>query len=93
MRLAAIGIANRGEQIIKDVYAITAHHNDWRRWHPYDPSITRWPEAEPVPEGMDWDTWLTTAQWHDYNGKYHPGNWRGWFDCHSYRPQVLFRPV
>ena len=20
--------------IIKDVYAITAHHNDWRRWHP-----------------------------------------------------------
>ena len=66
--------------IIKDVYAITAHHNDWRRWHPYDPSITRWPEAEPVPEGMDWDTWLTTAQWHDYNGKYHPGNWRGWFD-------------
>jgi hypothetical protein len=29
---------------------------------------------------MDWDTWLTTAQWHDYNGKYHPGNWRGWFD-------------
>lgn len=66
--------------IIKDVYAITAHHNDWRRWHPYDPAITRYPEAEPVPEGMDWDTWLTTAQWHDYNGKYHPGNWRGWFD-------------
>ena len=25
--------------IIKDVYAIVAHHNDWRRWHPYDHAI------------------------------------------------------
>ena len=66
--------------IIKDVYKIVAHHNDWRRWHPYDVNIKKFPEEEPVPEGMDWDTWLTTAQWHDFNGKYHPGNWRGWFD-------------
>ena len=66
--------------IIKDVYKIDAHFNSWRRWYPYDPAITRFPEAEPVPEGMDWDTWLTTSSWHDFNGKYHPGNWRGWFD-------------
>ena len=66
--------------IIKDVYKIVAHHNDWRRWHPYDVNIKKFPEEEPLPPGMDWDTWLTTAQWHDYNGKYHPGNWRGWFD-------------
>ena len=66
--------------IIKDVYAITAHFNGWRRWHPYDPRIHRFPEAQPVPPGMDWDTWLGTAQWHDYNEKYHNGNWRGWFD-------------
>lgn len=66
--------------IIKDVYSIVAHHNDWRRWHPYDVNIHKYPDAEPLPEGMDWDTWLCTAQWHDYNGKYHPGNWRGWFD-------------
>ena len=66
--------------IIKDVYSIVAHHNDWRRWHPYDKNIKTYPAAEPVPPGMDWDTWLGTAAWHDYNGKYHPGNWRGWFD-------------
>ena len=66
--------------IIKDVYSIVAHHNDWRRWHPYDPNITKYPEAEPIPDGMDWDTWNTVAMYHDYNGKYHPGNWRGWFD-------------
>ena len=66
--------------IIKDVYAIVAHHNDWRRWHPYDPSIIKYPEAEPLPEGMNWDVWLNTAAYHEYNAKYHNGNWRGWFD-------------
>ena len=59
---------------------ITAHFNNWRRWYPYDPAITRYPEAQPIPEGMDWDTWLMTQKYHDFNDKYHPGNWRGWYD-------------
>jgi len=66
--------------IIKDVYAITAHFNNWRRWYPYDPSTTRFPEAQPIPDGMDYETWLMTAMHHDFNDKYHPGNWRGWYD-------------
>jgi predicted dehydrogenase len=69
--------------IIKDVTAVTAFMNGSRRWHPYDPNISRYPEAQPLPEGMtekDWDTWLTTAAYHDFNEKYHPGNWRGWYD-------------
>ena len=69
--------------IIKDVTAVTAFMNGTRRWHPYDPNITRFPEAQPLPAGMtdkDWDTWLTTAAYHDFNEKYHPGNWRGWYD-------------
>ena len=66
--------------IIKDVYKIVAHHNDWRRWHPYDTSLYKYPDAEPLPEGMNWDCWLNTAQYHEYNDKYHRGNWRGWFD-------------
>lgn len=69
--------------IIKDVTAVTAFMNGSRRWHPYDPNISRFPEAQPLPPGMtdkDWDTWLTTAAFHDFNEKYHPGNWRGWYD-------------
>jgi predicted dehydrogenase len=69
--------------IIKDVTAVTAFMNGSRRWHPYDPNITKFPELQPLPKGMtdkDWDTWLTTAAYHDFNGKYHPGNWRGWYD-------------
>ncbi len=69
--------------IIKDVTAVTAFMNGSRRWHPYDPNITRFPEAQALPSGMtdkDWDTWLATASYHDFNEKYHPGNWRGWYD-------------
>jgi hypothetical protein len=69
--------------IIKDVTAVSAFMNGSRRWHPYDPNITKFPEAQPLPAGMtdkDWDTWLTTAAYHDFNEKYHPGNWRGWYD-------------
>ena len=69
--------------IIKDVTAVTAFMNGSRRWHPYDPNISKFPEAQPLPKGMtdtDWDTWLTTAAYHDFNEKYHPGNWRGWYD-------------
>ncbi|MBR4778701.1 MAG: Gfo/Idh/MocA family oxidoreductase [Bacteroidaceae bacterium] len=66
--------------IIKDVYRIDAHFNDWRRWYPYDPNTDHYPEAQPVPDGMNWDVWNGTSHFHDYNDKYHPGNWRGWFD-------------
>jgi len=76
-------IAWKNAGIIKDVTAVTAFMNGNRRWHPYDPNIKKFPEAQPLPQGMteqDWDTWLTTAAWHDFNEKYHPGNWRGWYD-------------
>jgi predicted dehydrogenase len=66
--------------IIKDVYRVDAHMNSARRWHSYDQNIRRYPEAEPLPANMDWDTWLGTAMWHDFNKKYHPGDWRSWYD-------------
>jgi hypothetical protein len=65
--------------IIKDVTEVTAHMNSDRRWHPWG-ALSRYPEAQPLPSTMDWDIWLTTAMYHDYNEKYHPGNWRGWYD-------------
>ncbi|MDR0559825.1 MAG: Gfo/Idh/MocA family oxidoreductase [Prevotellaceae bacterium] len=66
--------------IIKDITAVTAHMNNDRRWHKWDPNIYRLPEAEPIPETLDWNTWLTTAMYHDYNSKYHYGDWRCWYD-------------
>jgi predicted dehydrogenase len=37
-------------------------------------------EAEPVPEGLDWDLWLGPAPERPYNHAYLPFVWRGWTD-------------
>lgn len=66
--------------IIKDVTAITAHMNNPRRWHNWDPKITRFPAAEAIPSTLDWDTWLGVVKHHDYNHDFHMGQWRCWYD-------------
>lgn len=66
--------------IIKDVTAITAHMNMRRRWHGWDPNISRNPPAEPIPSTMDWDVWLSQAQPQGYHKDLHNGQWRCWYD-------------
>ncbi len=66
--------------IIKDVTAITAHMNSSRRWHGWDTNITKYPAGQPVPETLDWDTWLSAARFHDFNKDYVNGQWRCWYD-------------
>lgn len=66
--------------IIKDVTAVTAHMNNVRRWHKWDSNIYKFPDGQQLPKDMDWDTWLGTAAYHDYNEKYHLGEWRCWYD-------------
>jgi len=66
--------------IIKDVTAVTAHMNSSRRWHEWDPNIKKYPSPDPMPEGIDWDTWNMANWYHEYSDKYHRGNWRCWYD-------------
>lgn len=66
--------------IIKDVTAITAHMNNARRWHGWNTDIKKFPDAEPIPETLDWDTWLMARDYHDYNKDFHYGQWRCWYD-------------
>ena len=66
--------------IIKDITAMTAHMNSRRRWHSFDPNMTHFPNGQPIPKTLDWDTWLTTAANHDYNKDYINGQWRCWYD-------------
>lgn len=63
--------------VLDGVTRITAFMNGKRRWHGWD--ITGYP-SEPVPEGLDWDTWLGTRPKTPFSSKLHPGDWRGWFD-------------
>ncbi|MFM2232920.1 MAG: hypothetical protein RJB31_1621, partial [Bacteroidota bacterium] len=64
--------------IIKDVTAITAFMNNGRRWHGM--KVSDFLPAQPIPETMDWDKWLATAQFKDFNKGYINGDWRSWFE-------------
>ncbi|MBI1387178.1 MAG: gfo/Idh/MocA family oxidoreductase [bacterium] len=39
-----------------------------------------YPDAMPVPDGLDWDLWLGPAKKRPYNIDYTPYTWRGWWD-------------
>jgi predicted dehydrogenase len=64
--------------IIKNVTKITAYMNMPRRWHGMKVSGPL--PRQPVPATLDWDVWLTTAEFHEYNKGYVNGDWRSWFD-------------
>lgn len=64
--------------VIKDVTRILAFMNGKRRWHGWD--VTDYPPEEPIPETLDWDKWLATAEFHKFNKKYIYGDWRCWYD-------------
>lgn len=66
--------------IIKDVTAVTAHMNNPRRWHGWDPNIYKYPEKQQIPSTLDWATWHSATAYHEYNEKYHQGEWRCWYD-------------
>jgi len=66
--------------IIKDVTSVVAHMNNPRRWHSWDTNIYKLPDAQPIPETLDWKTWHSAVPYHDYNEKYHNGEWRCWYD-------------
>ena len=66
--------------IIRDVTRIDAHMNMSRRWHGFDPNITKFPSDGPMPETMDWSVWQMQTMYHDYSKWLDEGNWRCWYD-------------
>ena len=64
--------------IIKNVTKITAYMNSARRWHGM--KVDGLLPEQPVPESLDWDCWLTTAEAHKFNKGYINGDWRSWYD-------------
>jgi hypothetical protein len=66
--------------LISGVEEITAHMNGGRRWHGWDTRMADFPKAQTIPETLDWDTWLMTAQPHGYHRNFVQGQWRCWYD-------------
>ncbi len=38
------------------------------------------PDAEKVPDWLDWEQWVGPAPFVDYSSQIHPFKWRGWYD-------------
>lgn len=64
--------------IIRNVTKITAFMNSSRRWHGMQ--VSDFLPEEPIPDTLDFETWLATAREHRYNHGYMVGEWRSWFD-------------
>jgi len=65
------------------------HVREVHNWssRPFWPQgIERPKEAQPVPDGLDWDLWLGPAEDRPFNHAYLPFVWRGWYDfgCGSF---------
>ena len=59
---------------------LAAHMNSARRWHKWNGNVSAFPTGETMPKGIDWDTWLGTATYHEYSKDYVQGEWRSWYD-------------
>jgi predicted dehydrogenase len=64
--------------IIKNVTKMGAFMNNPRRWHGM--KVDGLLAEEPIPDTLDWETWLATAEAHKYHKGYMNGEWRSWFD-------------
>jgi predicted dehydrogenase len=56
------------------------HVMNWSSRPFWPQGLERPKEADPVPEGLDWDSWLGPAPQRAYNHAYLPFVWRGWYD-------------
>ena len=62
--------------IIGDVHTVYCYTD-----RPVWPQGIGWPtDKPPVPKELDWDLWLGTANFREYEGNVVPFNWRGWWD-------------
>ncbi|MEM9296201.1 MAG: Gfo/Idh/MocA family oxidoreductase [Planctomycetota bacterium] len=68
--------------VIQDVSRISAFMNKKRRWHGWGTSTTGYFD-QPLPDGMNWEAWVASADMHPFSDKLHPGNWRSWYEYGS----------
>lgn len=66
--------------IIKDVVKVVSHMNMQRRWHKWGGKTSSYPKAEALPKTLDWDSWVSSAPYHDFSKDLAYGEWRCWYD-------------
>ncbi len=66
--------------VIKDVKKVVAHMNMQRRWHKWGGKVASYPKGEVMPETLDWESWCSSAPYHDFSKDLAYGEWRCWYD-------------
>ena len=66
--------------LVHDVEKVVVHMNNSRRWHKWEGKLAKLPGPDEKPATLDWNTWLGTAQFHEYAKDYVYGEWRAWYD-------------
>jgi predicted dehydrogenase len=52
----------------------------WTNRPVWQQAIAEMPKPEPVPETLDWDTWIGISKPRPFSTVYLPFQWRGWFE-------------
>ena len=66
--------------LVHDVEKVVVHMNSARRWHKWQGKLAKLPGPDKLPPTLDWNTWLGTAQFHEFAKDYVYGEWRAWYD-------------
>ena len=62
-----------------DIGAVTEVHA-WTNRPIWPQGLLAQPKEEPVPETMDWNTWIGVGREHAYSSEIAPFKWRGYYD-------------
>ena len=83
---------------VREVHIWTDRPNNGIFGEYWPQGVDRPADTPPVPDWIDWDTWLGPAPVRPYHPAYTPFKWRGWWDfgtgalgdigCHSFDPAV-----
>ena len=66
--------------LIRDVTKVVSHMNMQRRWHKWNGDVTGHPTKDPLPGTLDWESWVSSAPYHDFSKDLAYGEWRSWFN-------------
>lgn len=74
------GIRQICEWIWDGTIGEVTHVDAWTNRPIWPQGLERPEKSKRVPKNLDWDLFIGTAKWREYNPIYHPWNWRGWWD-------------
>ncbi len=75
------GLRRSAELLQRGILGKVTEVHVWTNRPIWPQGIARPEGADPVPENLDWDSWLGTAPVRPYKqGVYHTFNWRGFYD-------------